>query len=370
MNNELNRHKKSDAIKWVIVFVLIAALTVCAGAALALAVADRNKENEPQEVTEVQEVYENDFTAECFSVTNVRLAMTSASTLFSDNSVSKTLKATVYPTTASNKLVDWDIAWSSHSKTEEVTDYVTVTPTYDGSTEATVTCHQAFGSDQITITVTTRQGGYTATCIVSFRGVASSMYLTSTLSPVSNEGRGEYYDLPSKNSVAFTANLSNIWDSVGSYNLSAEISSEGSLYFCDTFSGSYNSEYSNVRQCDISEYIDDLGITASVSGNVVTVKTNKALDDNFYSREEADEFGAGNYYYDDLVWYEDWYEDLGGAIYSEEYKNGGKYNASHIDSCYFTLKVTDSVSGLSSSVKFWISTGATSVELNENEISF
>lgn len=369
MNNELNRHKKSDAIKWVIVFVLIAALTVCAGAALALAVADRNKENEPQEETEVQKVYENDFTAECFGSPNVRLAAVSSSTMSSDNSVSKTLKATVYPTTASNKLVDWDIAWSSHSKTEEVTDYVTVTPTYDGSTEATVTCHQAFGSDQIIITVTTRQGGYTATCIVSFRGVASSMYLTSTLSPVSNEGRGEYYDLPSKNSVVFTANLSNVWDSVGSYNLSAQISATGSLYFCDTFSGSYNSEYSNVRQCDISEYIDDLGITASVSGNIITVKTNKALDDSFYSREEADEFGAGNYYYDDLVWYEDWYEDL-GIVCSEEYKNGGKYNASHIDSCYFTLKVTDSVSGLSTSVKFWISTGATSVELNENEISF
>lgn len=354
-----------------VAFVVMAAIVLAMVAALVSCGTYGNKMTGSGEFieTEVQEVYENDFTAECFGSPNVRLAMTSASTLASDNSVSKTLKATVYPTTASNKLVDWDIAWSSHSKTEEVTDYVTVTPTYDGSTEATVTCHQAFGSDQITITVTTRQGGYTATCIVSFRGVASSMYLTSTLSPVSNEGRGEYYDLPSKNSVAFTANLSNIWDSVGSYNLSAEISATGSLYFCDSFSGSYSSEYSNVRQNNISEYIDDLGITASVSGNIITVKTNKALDDSFYSLYEADEFGAGDYYYDRLVWYEDWYDDF-DFDYPEEYKSGGKYNVSHIDSCYFTLKVTDSVSGLSTSVKFWISTGVTSVELDENELAF
>jgi hypothetical protein len=38
------------------------------------------------------------------------------------NSASQTLVATVYPTTASNKTVDWSVAWADSSKTEAVTN--------------------------------------------------------------------------------------------------------------------------------------------------------------------------------------------------------------------------------------------------------
>lgn len=367
MNNELNQHKKSDAVKWVIVFVLIAVLIAGVVASLAVSLSDKS---EAEETATETASYANDFTAECFNSPNVSLAMSSAATLAADSSVSKTLTATVYPMDASNKLVDWTIEWSNKSKTEEVTDYVTVTPTYDGSSEATVTCLKPFGSDQITITVTTRQGGYTATCVVTFRGVATSIYLTSDASPTSNSGRGEYYDLPSKNSTTFTVNLSNVWDTVGSYDLSAEISAVGSVYVCDVFGDSFGgSSNENVRLVDISELMQYLGVTASVSGNTVTVTTNKVLDSLFYSHSEGDEYGTGTWYYNDYVYYEDWMEGMGTA-YSEEYKEGAAYNASHIDSCHFVLKVTDNVSGLSTSVKFWVSTGVSSVKLDETTLSF
>lgn len=365
-NNELYRHKKSDAVKWVVVFVLIAVLLMGVVASLAVSLSSKEKEEESEPAVTA---YANDFTGQCFSTTNVRLAMSAASTLADNNSVSKTLTATVTPADATNKLVDWSIAWSNQAKTEKVTNYVTVTPTYDGSTVATVTCLQPFGSDQITITITTRQGGYKATCIVSFRGVATSLYLTSTIAPVSNTGRGEYYDLPSKNTTTFTANLSNAWDAVSSYNLSAEILAEGSLYFCDIYGDSFGgSTYENVRFCDLNDFIDMLGLSVSVSGNVVTVTTNKVLDTYFYSHYENDEYGAGTWYYNDLVWYEDWMADY--MTYPEEYVTGGQYNVAHLDSCYFILKVTDSVSGLSTSVKFWVSTGVSSVRLSDTTLSF
>lgn len=364
MYNEFNQHKKSDAIKWVIVFILIAVLLVGTAASLVLALSEKNQSEEEQQA------YSNDFTAECFNTSNVKLAMSSVATLAADNSVSKTLTATVYPTDASNKLVDWSIAWVNQSKTEEVTNYVTVTPKSEGSLEAIVTCVQPFGSEQIKIIVTTRQGGYTATCIVSFRGLATSIYLTSDVVPVTNAGRGEYYDLPSKNSTSFTVKLSNVWDTVGSYNLSAEISAVGSIYVCDVFGDSFGgSTNENVRLVSISDLLDYMGITATVSGNVVTIKTNKVLDSFFYSHSEPDEYGVGTWYYNDYVYYEDWMEGLGTA-YSEEYKTGSAYNASHIDSCYYVLKITDSVSGLSTSVKFWVSTGVSSVKLDETTLSF
>lgn len=361
MRNELQKHKRSDKVKWIIVFVLIGVLFAGMIASLVMSAPDKTEETEGGV---------NDFTAECFNSPNVKLAMSSAATVAADSSVSKTLTATVYPLDATNRLVDWSIAWSNQGKSEDVTDYVTVTPTYDGSSEATVTCLKPFGSDQITITVTTRQGGYTATCVVTFRGVATSIYLTSSVSPTTNSGRGEYYDLPSKTSTTFTVNLSNVWDTVGSYDLSAEISAVGSIYVCDVFSDSFGgSTNENVRQVNISDLMQYLGVTASVSGNTVTVTANKVLDSFFYSHSEGDEYGTGTWYYNDYVFYEDWMEGFGTG-YSEEYKEGAAYNASHIDSCYYLLKVTDSISGLSTSVKFWVSTGVSSVQLSESAISF
>ena len=72
----------------------------------------------------------------------------------------QTLTATITPSNAADKTVDWTVAWvnasSSWATGKTVTDYVTVTPTSDGALTATVECLQAFG-EQIKVTVTSRQ---------------------------------------------------------------------------------------------------------------------------------------------------------------------------------------------------------------------
>lgn len=71
----------------------------------------------------------------------------------------QTLTATISPSNAADKTVDWTVAWvnagSSWANGKTVTDYVTVTPTSDGALTATVECLQAFG-EQIKVTVTSR----------------------------------------------------------------------------------------------------------------------------------------------------------------------------------------------------------------------
>lgn len=68
------------------------------------------------------------------------------------------LRATVKPDVAYNKTLDWTVAFSgngSWATGKQATDYVTVTPTADGSDTATVKCLQPFGQ-AIEIQVTAR----------------------------------------------------------------------------------------------------------------------------------------------------------------------------------------------------------------------
>ena len=88
-----------------------------------------------------------------------RMAFTSVSaesTLASDG---VTVQAGVQPRDATNRAVDWSLSWknaaSSWASGKSVTDYVTVTPTSDGSTTATVRCLQKFG-EQMLLTVASR----------------------------------------------------------------------------------------------------------------------------------------------------------------------------------------------------------------------
>ena len=70
------------------------------------------------------------------------------------------LTATITPANATDKTVDWAVKWkdanSAWAKGRTVTDYVTVTPTSDGSLTANVECKQAFG-EQVQVVCTSRQ---------------------------------------------------------------------------------------------------------------------------------------------------------------------------------------------------------------------
>lgn len=70
-----------------------------------------------------------------------------------------TLTATITPSNATNKALDWSVSFvnpeSEWASGKTVTDYVTVTPTSDGALTANVACLKQFG-EQIKITVTSR----------------------------------------------------------------------------------------------------------------------------------------------------------------------------------------------------------------------
>ena len=191
-NNELYAHKRSDTVKWVISFFLILVLLVgMVGTWVFLLREDEGKtppaEEEQTEQAAVTDGEGNAMDADMVYPMPAKMSFNAqtfaqfgepgSAAVTSEKSVEVRIEAYVIPENANNREVDFSVAWgegAQHSA-EPVTDYVTVTPESDGSRIATVSCKKAFGDDTIVITVTTRDGGFTANCTVTFEGTPNSL---------------------------------------------------------------------------------------------------------------------------------------------------------------------------------------------------
>ena len=90
-----------------------------------------------------------------------------------ESGVTQRFTATITPSEATNQKVNWSVAFknagSEWANGKNISDYVTVTPTSDGSLYADVTCKAAFG-EQIILTVTSRDNAEAkATATVDYR---------------------------------------------------------------------------------------------------------------------------------------------------------------------------------------------------------
>lgn len=84
------------------------------------------------------------------------------------------LTATVLPESAENRDVYWAVKWEDTSRTEIVSSYVMLTTNETGGNVATITCVKPF-TGNIVITVTTMEGGFTASCICKYVGLPSEI---------------------------------------------------------------------------------------------------------------------------------------------------------------------------------------------------
>lgn len=252
-----------------------------------------------------------------------------------------------------------------------MSNYLTVTPDSDGSTTATVSCKKSFGDDTIIITVTTREGGYTATCTVSFTGIASGIEITSsTATKKSTSARGEYYELGTSKTYTFNIGLTNAFnDAAGNLSVT-EIGGEGNMYFGN---GSYNDggyiNFTDMVQKSIGEFADDFITSATISGNTLTVKTGSKILENYYSSYGPDEYFITDIYYDRYV--VEMNDDWSIKDSSDTFRNqNAKSNAQNIGSCYFYVTVKDSISGLTETVRLWLVSSVSGVALSQTELEF
>ena len=389
-NNELYEHKRSDTVKWVLtLFAFILVGVMLAGVILGWF----DKKEEPpaeEEQTEQAAVTDGEgnamdedivypmpekmsFSAAAFAQPLAQFGEPSGTTVTSPQSVDVRIEAYVYPESAANKAVDFSVAWGNAPThgSEQVSNYLTVTPDSDGSTTATVSCKKSFGDDTIIITVTTREGGYTATCTVSFTGIASDIEITSsTATKKSTSARGEYYELGTSKTYTFNIGLTNAFnDAAGNLSVT-EIGGEGNMYFGN---GSYNDggyiNFTDMVQKSIGEFADDFITSATISGNTLTVKTGSKILENYYSSYGPDEYFITDIYYDRYV--VEMNDDWSIKDSSDTFRNqNAKTNAQNIGSCYFYVTIKDSISGLTETVRLWLVSSVNGVSLSQTELEF
>lgn len=180
---------KKDTIKWIAVFACIVVLAVFVFAVNTNGFTDFNpygwfdskqetNEDIPSENSSTLdvEIHNSAF----MSLTAKRLSADVPVTTAASDGI--TLTATLSPSNAVDKTVDWTVEFvdpsSSWATGKTASNYVVVTPTADGSTSAVVTAKNAFGA-QIKVVVTSRANPEaTAYCLVDYgQKVSSSAFI-------------------------------------------------------------------------------------------------------------------------------------------------------------------------------------------------
>ena len=106
----------------------------------------------------------------------VMLAMSAYTMNRETKTVSRTLTATVLPEDAPDRSVDWTLEWCVPVYDgADISDYLTIEPESDGALSATVTAYQGFEGGSAYVTCTTRVGGYSAQCLITYDGAPESL---------------------------------------------------------------------------------------------------------------------------------------------------------------------------------------------------
>lgn len=253
MYKELNQHKKADTVKWVITFILIAMLLLGMIGSWAVILKDKDNTNEvkqPYSDTVVTDGEGNEMVSgEVYAMpANMIFSATSAEPTNASEGIK--LNATVYPETADNKAVDWEVAFvnpsSAWASGKNVSDYVKVVPESDGADVAIVECLKAFG-ERIKITVTSRANPLAnAECVLDYarRILDTAIYYPKEESYLVGFGSNEVLiDMVNLdyNTVFSKMKDNSIWSDyytnlfIGAYELTEEDKADPEQKWADTF---------------------------------------------------------------------------------------------------------------------------------------
>ena len=232
MANNLHNHERRDKSKWFVTLIAFILAFVAIAAAFVGIFSDgftnwdKFKTDEEQQDEQLPEEEQTDDTADGGAVIGESqgngVSLLSAAIATADyeeygiSPMAETayqLTATITPSDAYNKAVDWSVEWvnpsSSWASGKTVTDYVTVTPTSDGALTANVENIKAFG-EQIKVVCTSRDNPEaSAECLVDYakRITGVTVKLASASNTVSVSSTSKEVTIPATFSTLHYAGI-------------------------------------------------------------------------------------------------------------------------------------------------------------------
>lgn len=369
-----NKEKRYDNIKWAVTFAVVFVLVISTVLVSLQVFTDikpfdvfKNAgENETAAYSIVTDENGNELEeGTVYSMPAVLNFTSNALALADGNTITATISATVYPSTAVNKAVDWEVKWLDADATGTVTDYVTVTPKSDGSTTATVTCKKAFSSD-IQIIVTTRESGFQAFCVVKYVGMPTELNFSSNYSTASYCVGTTYLLGVGNNTITVQAdnNFHDVSSSYSNYEITS-ITGHGYIVVGDaTMSATDGVQFTdtaNFKTLSVDSLKNSF-ISCSISGSTITVNFLKSFE-SYYESCQQEWLGHWSYKGKFFATSAQLYE-----IGSTDYEPDG---VDFDDFCGYAIRVTEETSGLSKVMYVTLSsTAVTGVSLGTSEITF
>ncbi len=370
----MTKNKKQLFGIFAVIIVCILILGVCVSAALTQGFTNADPygwlDKKQEQTTEEPAQEDNEVVAHIsrLSVSNfeehgILLKEAEATTAAeTDTAFEKTLTATVLPADATNKKVDWTIAWGDGSTraSQNVNTFVTITPTADGSNVAKVKCIKAFTGDYIYVTVTSRVGGFSATCQLSYVGIPQTLVIDMSGKTIKTDSAWNKSMVELNCGGTYTFNLS----------MDNDLHVVGSNYGNFTVSvvpyGSINTDiivHSNSTGTDeyfTATYHHQICTHYATNGNVIT-----SIDSLFMYADVKVENGQ-------LV------VEAVNSPSAFYYKSGNQSGyreetfSNYVDNkpFYIAITVTDTVSGLSQTINVKTVASVSSVSLDTTSITF
>lgn len=294
------------------------------------------------------------------------------------------ISATVTPTSALNKAVDWSVGWADGSDKSDLSNFLTVTPDSDGSNVASVKCYKPF-TKEIVITVITRDGGYSATCTVRYVGLLSAIDITFDGVQKDTDGAFIFDAYDQNRTFTGTMSLSNIFgdvtDNSSSYSYTVNVENVGEvtndLVCIDYYSSKWGYHtYEATHQFGASsrQLVHD-SMKFTISDNTITA-TMKLVPFMHYDSTESE---GDNVHYKNRVAF----VGLADLLYpspSENYEIASKnsiisyanQNVTAIENQKIKVTITETNTGVSTSFyfKYRYGVSVTGVSLDKSEITY
>lgn len=203
------------------------------------------------------------------------------------------ITATITPADAKNKNVTWTVGWDSEAelKDKSVTDYVTVTADSTNSLKATVVCKKAFRGSTIVVTVTTEEGGYAASCNVTYEGKPSAIDV--------NSGNALKVNLVGANSYAVS--LSNVFNDLGEQyydEVTVKSYTWGGTYYGGRYNTMNGGSWEELGTNNIADLQNiEMYVDVTYDNQTLTVNNKKSIVESAYQDMTGSSQGALYYGY-------------------------------------------------------------------------